>query len=185
MSQTTIPAQPEIATPRLRLRPLRAADAGLIALYVSDLRVAGTTASIPHPYPPGLAEGFIERTRAPGAAETVWAMDAGEDDENGLIGCISLKRREAGVAEIGYWVAPAFWGTGYASEAVEGLAAWAADEGLAALTAVVMQENAASIKVLTRAGFAYEGEAEMHSLALGRMVPSFRYRKVLGRKSGS
>ena len=33
---------------------------------------------------------------------------------------IGLKPSGEGVAEIGYWVAPAFWNTGYASEAVEG-----------------------------------------------------------------
>ena len=30
------------------------------------------------------------------------------------------------MAEIGYWVAPAFWGTGYASEAVEAVVGFAA-----------------------------------------------------------
>ena len=64
MSVTTPHPQPEIVTPRLRLRRLRPRDAGLVALYCSDRRVAWTTASIPHPYPPGAAEGFVERVLA-------------------------------------------------------------------------------------------------------------------------
>ena len=50
--------------------------------------------------------------------------------------------------------------------------AWAAARGLRALTAEVFQDNPASIRVLTRAGFAYEGEGEIYSLARGAMVPT-------------
>ena len=65
----------------------------------------------------------------PGAAETVWALDTGEAGENGLIGLISLKAAGEGVAEIGYWVAPAFWNAGYAGEAVEAVVAEARAAG--------------------------------------------------------
>ena len=54
----SLSAQPEIVTPRLRLRRLRPRDAALIALYASDRRVAWATAVIPHPYPPGAAEAL-------------------------------------------------------------------------------------------------------------------------------
>ena len=120
MSETVLHPQVDIATPRLRLRGLQPRDAALIALHASDARVAQHDRVIPHPYPPGLAESFVERARAPGARDRVWALDAGEEGENGLIGLIALKPRGDGEAEIGYWVAPAFWGTGYAGEAVEG-----------------------------------------------------------------
>jgi RimJ/RimL family protein N-acetyltransferase len=180
MSETVLHPQVDIATPRLRLRGLKPRDAALIALHASDARVANMTAVIPHPYPPGLAESFVERARAPGARDRVWALDAGEEGENGLIGLIALKPRGDGEAEIGYWVAPAFWGTGYAGEAVEGVASWAAARGLRALVAEVFQDNPASIRVLNRAGFAYEGEGEIHALGRGAMVPTFRYRLRLG-----
>ena len=94
------------------------------------------------------------------ATEIVWALDAGADGENGLIGAdrAAAARRRAS-REIGYWVAPAFWGAGYASEAVEarGRPRRAARAG-ATLTAQVFQDNLASARVLTRAGFAYVGE---------------------------
>ncbi|MBP7241986.1 GNAT family N-acetyltransferase [Amaricoccus sp.] len=172
--------QPDIVTARLRLRPLRPRDAALIALHAGDRRVAAATALIPHPYPPGAAEAFIERVTAPGATERCWAIDAGEGGGNGLIGTIGLEPAGDGVAAIGYWVAPAFWNVGYASEAVEGLIAFAAGDGWRALTAEVFQDNLASAKVLTRAGFAWEGEGEGHSVARGAMVPTFRYRLDLG-----
>ena len=79
MSETVLHPQVDIATPRLRLRGLKPRDAALIALHASDARVANMTAVIPHPYPPGLAESFVERARAPGARDRVWALDAGEE----------------------------------------------------------------------------------------------------------
>lgn len=170
----------ELTTPRLRLRPLRRRDAALIGLHASDRRVAWMTTTIPHPYPPGQAEAFVERSLSPAATEIVWAIDAGADDENGLIGVVRLTRRPEGEAEINYWVAPAFWGTGYASEAVEAVVRWARATGWTALTAEVLQDNVASVKVLTRAGFEYEGEGEVHALARGAMAPTFRYRHRLG-----
>jgi RimJ/RimL family protein N-acetyltransferase len=102
-------------------------------------------------------------------------MDSGMDGENGLIGLISLEARGARVLELGYWVAPAFWGTGYASEAVEAIVGYVASGFDGTITAEVLQENDAAAKVLTRSGFRYLGEGEAHSVARGAMVPTFRY----------
>jgi RimJ/RimL family protein N-acetyltransferase len=169
---------PDLVTTQLRLRRPRLADAGLIALDVSDARVARMTTAILHPYPPGAAEAFIERALSPAATGTIWILDTGADDENGLVGMISLKTRN-GEAEIGYWVAPAFWGAGFAGEAVEAVVGHAASLGLSAVMAQVFQDNPASIKVLTRAGFDYLGEGEAHSVARGGMTPTFRYQRLL------
>lgn len=174
---TVVHLQPELVTERLRLRPLEAADAGLIHLYANDVRVARMTTSIPHPYPPGSAEALVARAAAPDAEKTVWALDTG--GENGLIGLVSARPAGEGVAEVSYWVAPAFWNAGYAGEAVEAVVAELTRQGYAALTAEVFQENLASARVLTRAGFAYEGEGEAHSVSRAAMVPTFRYRRTL------
>lgn len=180
---TILTLQPELRTPRLVLRRLRPADAALIGLYASDARVAKMTATIPHPYPPGQAEAYVERLLARPGRETVWAIDSGAgqeaggaEQENGLIGVIGLKALGDGSAEITYWLAPAFWGTGYASEAVEALLPEAGRRGLVALVAQVFQDNAGAARVLSRAGFGYIGESETFSVARNAMVPTFRYR---------
>ena len=168
---------PELVTQRQRLRPLRRGDAGLVHLYASDARVARMTTSIPHPYPPGGAEAFIERLSRSDAAETVLALDTGGD--NGLIGLVSLAPRADGTAALSYWVAPAFWNAGYAGEAVEAVVDRTRRLGLAALTAETFQDNLPSARVLTRAGFAFEGEGAAHSVARGAVAPTFRYRLAL------
>ena len=67
--------QPVIETERFVLRPLRPSDAGMIAHYTSDRRVAQGTRAIPHPLPPGAAEDFVARALSPSRTEDVWAID--------------------------------------------------------------------------------------------------------------
>ena len=185
MSETIL--QPvDIVTERLRLRRFRPSDAALVELMASDRRVAWMTERVPHPYPPGVAAGFVARVAAGTADEIGWAIDTdlgtgtGDDEaENGLIGTIMLRLDGPGTARGGYWLAPAFWGTGYATEALEGVVGFARDAGFEALTARVFQDNPASVKVLMHAGFAYVDDGEAYSLARGTMVPTHNYRLVL------
>ncbi|WP_111428405.1 GNAT family N-acetyltransferase [Rhodobacteraceae bacterium DSL-40] len=184
------PIESEIATARLRLRRLCRSDAALLALYASDARVARMTAHIPHPYPPGQAEAFVERALSPSSPIHYWAIVIGgaveeipEDGTirtNSLIGLVSLRPAGDGSAEIAYWVAPAVWGTGYASESVRTICEAAGRWGIHTITAQVFQDNAASIRVLMRTGFTYMGAGETHSVARGAMVPTFLYRRASG-----
>ena len=178
MSETIL--QPvDLVTERLRLRRFQRSDVALVELYASDARVARMTERIPHPYPPGLAASFIERVGAGTPDEIGWAVDIGAEAENGLIGTIMLRITAPGVARIGYWLAPAFWGTGYASEAAEAVVGFAAGAGFHEVTARVFQDNPASVKVLLRAGFVYVDDGEVYSVARGSMVPTHNYRRLI------
>jgi RimJ/RimL family protein N-acetyltransferase len=178
MKQETIAAQAVIEAPRMLLRPLRPSDAGLLAMYAGDRRVADMTSTIPHPYPPGAAEAFIARSHAPGRAEVVWAMDATEMGGAELMGVIALRQMDREQSEIGYWVAPAMWNTGFASEAVRALVA-ANPLGNRTIFASVFQDNPGSARVLTNAGFDYLGDAETFSVARNAKVPTWTYLKRL------
>lgn len=174
MKLETIDAQPTIAAERFDLRPLRPSDAGLVALYAGDARVANNTTSIPHPLPPGATEAFIARAQAPDRAEDVWAIDATKSEGSELLGLVSLERLERAQSEIGYWVAPACWNTGIASAAVEALIA-ANPQDCRTLFASVFQDNPASARVLTNCGFRYLGDAEAFSVARGATVQTWTY----------
>lgn len=178
MLQDTITDQPRIEAERFVLRPPRRADIGLLSLYVADKRVADGTRSIPHPLPPGLVEGYVARATAPERVEDVWIMDGGENGHE-LLGVISLSRMDRGQSQLGYWVAPAYWNTGIASEAVRALVA-ANPLGNATMFAEVFQDNPASARVLVNAGFEYIGDAEAHSLARGANVPTWTYIRKMG-----
>lgn len=179
MELATIVVQPVIPAERFVLRPIRKSDAGLMALYTGDRRVAEATRSIPHPLPPGATEAFIARAMSTGRDQDVWVMDGSAHHLAEVLGVIGLKRMDRGQSEIGYWVAPAFWNTGFASEAVRTLVE-ANPQGARTIFAEVFQDNPVSARVLTNCGFEYIGDAETWSVARGGMVPTWTYLKKLG-----
>lgn len=163
---------PILDTNRLTLRPLRDSDAGLIALYAGDIRVAQHLAVVPHPYPPGAAEAYVERTLNGESDEIVWAMEL----NNELIGVIGIRPKDGARANIGYWLAPQLWGAGYTPEALEAVVDFARSMGLVGLDAAVHQDNQASARVLIKEGFEYCGDNDTHSVARNGMVRSWNYR---------
>lgn len=172
----------EIAAGRFLLRPVRKSDAGLCAMYAGDRRVAEATRSIPHPLPPGAIEAFIARAMA-GTGEKIWVMDGTATGLGEVLGIISLKpmeqgQKDRGQSEIGYWVAPALWNTGIASEAVRALVA-ANPLGDRTIFAEVFQDNPGSARVLTNAGFEYLGDAETFSVARNSRVATWTYVRKL------
>jgi RimJ/RimL family protein N-acetyltransferase len=170
--------QPVIETERFALRPLRRSDAGLLALYAGDARVAKNTRTIPHPMPPGAVEAFIARAQAEARTEDVWAIDATGHGQSDMMGIVALKQLDRGQSEISYWVAPAFWNTGIASDAVKALIA-ANPRRDQVIYGVVFQDNPASARVLTNAGFEYLGDAEAFSVARNASVRTWTYLRKL------
>ncbi len=167
-----------IATDRLALRPVRRSDAGLFALYAGDRRVAEATQGIPHPLPPGAAEAFVARAMAVGGDEDIWAMDGTRAGLPEVLGVISLKKMDRAQSEVAFWVAPAFWNHGIASEAVGALVA-ANPQKNCTLFAEAFQDNPGSARVLTNAGFQYLGDAESFSVARGTTAPTWTYIRKL------
>ncbi|MGB3688931.1 MAG: GNAT family N-acetyltransferase [Jannaschia helgolandensis] len=163
-----------LTTSRLTLRPLRRSDMGLIDLYAGDKRVALNTPSIPHPLPPGATDAFVTRVMAGEGEDTVWAMDATAAGLDEIVGVVSLKRMDRDQWEIGYWVGPAVWNTGLASEAVTALIE-ANPMNAKQIFGTIFQDNPASARVLTNAGFDYIGDAETFCVARNAVVPTWTY----------
>ncbi len=177
------PTLAEISAGRFLLRPVRRSDAGLFSMYAGDRRVAEATQSIPHPLPPGASEAFVTRAMKHGGPEDIWAIDGTAAGLAEVLGVISLKRMDEtkwdrGQSEIGYWVAPAFWNTGIASEAVRALVS-ANPQKNRTIFAEVFQDNPGSARVLTNAGFEYLGDAESFSVARNARVPTWTYIRKL------
>ncbi len=174
MKQETIMVQAAIDAQRMILRPLRTSDLGLVGMYAADRRVAEMTTTIPHPLPPGVIEALIVRAQAADRREFVWAMDATAFGGSEVLGLISLEQMDRDQSEVGYWVAPAFWNTGIASEAVRALIE-ANPLGNKTIFASVFQDNPGSARVLTNAGFDYLGDAEAFCIARNATVATWTY----------
>ena len=91
---------------------------------------------------------------------------------------IGLKRMDRNQSEVGYWVAPPFWNTGLASDALQALID-ANPLGNETIFASVFQDNPASARVLTHCGFKYLGDAESFSVARNASVPTWTYSRKL------
>ncbi len=171
-------AQAVIAAERFDLRPLRESDQGLLDLYAGDRRVAEMTRTIPHPLPPGSSEALIRRAQTKDRGEDIWALDGSKSGLSELLGLMGLERMDRNQCEIGYWVAPAFWNTHIASEAVEAILK-ANPLGCDTMFASVFQDNPVSARVLTNAGFEYIGDAEAFSVARNGKVATWTYLRKL------
>lgn len=178
MKHDAITAQPVIEAGRFILRSVRKSDVGLLALYTGDRRVAEATRSVPHPLPPGATEAFIARAQSDDRVEDVWVMDGSAQAMGEVLGVIGLKHMDRGQSEVSYWVAPALWNTGFASEALRALVD-ANPQKNRTLFAEVFQDNAVSARVLTNCGFNYLGDAETYSVARGARVPTWTYLRKL------
>ena len=80
-------------------------------------------------------------------------------ESGAFIGWFSLKYAgRSPDVEIGYWLLPAAWGNGFATEGAEALLAYGFDDvGLERVIGVTHRDNVASQRVLMKAGLADQG----------------------------
>ncbi len=171
--ETVIP-QAIISADRFVLRPMRRSDAGLVAHYCADPRVANASRNIANPYPPGAAEAMVDRALGPDRVEDIWVMDGSAHGQSEVLGLITMTAMDRKQSEITYWVAPAFWKTGLATEAVKSIVA-ANPQGAEHLFAAVFQDHPGTARVLTNCGFDYLGDAEEYCLARKTVLPTWTY----------
>ena len=108
----------------------------------------------------------LERQRMWNGRYGAWAI---ESRETGLVVGTALIKPLKGVTipwtddiEIGWHLARAEWGKGYATEMGRGLIEYARTIGLSRLHAVVEANNERSIAVATRLGFTHRGQTRQY-----------------------
>ena len=162
---------PVLETARLILRAPRLGDAKGIAALANDRHIAENTARIPHPY------------RLADAKDWIGAANKNSDEEHyvitlasgTLIGACGLETREG--PSIGYWLGQAYWGKGYATEALHALIDHAfGDRGHEVLLAGARISNPASRRVLEKCGFQWTGVRLSRIRAINSAAPIDRFR---------
>ena len=153
-------------TPRLTLRPGWPEDAPALARAIAHEEVAFKLSRLPWPYTLAHAEDWLARAPEPdNHAFLIFAHDRGPRPE--LVGGMGLHPWD-GDLEIGYWLTPAAWGQGYATEAgraVVGIARHAL--GRDRLRGRHNVDNPASGHVLRKLGFRETGRCTTPCLARG------------------
>ena len=144
-----------LLTERLLLRRSRPEDAEAISVYRSDPDV--------HRYqgwdrtdPEGVEAEIREMSsRLPGAPGGWVQLSVEEREGHRLVGDVGLSpaEDEPGVIKVGYTVAPAFQGQGYATEAIDALVAYAFEAlGADIVRAYASADNVASLRVAEKVG---------------------------------
>jgi RimJ/RimL family protein N-acetyltransferase len=158
-------------TPRLLLRPGWAEDAPALAAGIADEMIVRNLATAPWPYSLRDAEAFLAQPRDP--AMPSFLVFERTDGAPNLVGSCGLGRRPSGAVEMGYWIARAHWGRGFATEASFALIDIARTLGFAQLEGSHFVDNPASGRVLEKLGFKPLGiTAPRMSCARGMEAPS-------------
>lgn len=164
------------ATVRLAMRPVRIEDAEAAHAIFADVALMTYWTHAAHDRLEQTVAALEERMAAPGWA--FWAITLPADDR--LIGTLAAsEKRQGGVFEIGYSLARAQSGCGYAREAVAGLIDRLFAQGARRVFADTDPDNATSNRLLEALGFTLEarlrGEWHTHigvrdSLIWGRLA---------------
>ena len=158
-------------TPRLLLRPGFPEDAPALAAAIADETIVRNLAVVPWPYGLRDAEAFLASPRDPVLPS--FLIFERTDGAPLLIGSCGLHRRPSGAVELGYWIARAHWGRGFATEACSALIDIARTLGLSRVEAGHFIDNPASGRVLEKLGFEPSGIiAPRMSCARGAEVPA-------------
>ena len=79
-------------------------------------------------------------------------------------------------AEIGYWLGEPFWGRGIATEALDAMTRYAIEtHALTRMYALPFAWNAASCRVLEKAGYVLEGRLRRSAIKDGVVIDQLQY----------
>ena len=161
-----------------QVRSFYTEDAEALAKYANNRSIwRNIRDAFPHPYRLEDAEAWI-RMASRQFPEVSFAIA----DANEVIGTIGLGLQtdvNYRSAEIGYWLGEPFWGRGIATAALQALTEYAfANYDLIRLFAYVYDWNPASVRVLEKAGYAFEGRLRKSATKDGQTVDQLLYAMV-------
>jgi RimJ/RimL family protein N-acetyltransferase len=166
-----------LQTPRLMLRPVAPGDEDAMFEIFSDPVVMRYWSTPPWTRREQAAE-LVAVEAAGLAAGTSVRLAVVRPDDGALVGTFSIFALEEGSrrAEVGYALARAVWGQGYAQEAGLAVVRYAFDVlGLRRLEADIDPRNVASARILERLGFTREGLLRERWIVAGEVSDSALY----------
>lgn len=152
------------------IRSWRPEDAAALARAINDEAVqANLRDGLPFPYTVSDAEAFIGFALS--AGDGMYSFAVTENDA--CIGSISVTRGEnihRLTGELGYYIARERWGRGYATRAVREICRYVFENtDIVRIYAEPFADNAASCRVLEKAGFTLEGTLRANAIKSGRI----------------
>jgi len=166
----------ELRGTQVRLRDVRAADEdGLLAIVGDDTVTRWLSFdSRSRDDVRGMLSAAAERsTRDPREDYYLGVVEPATDD---LVGLAMLSLAGVKAGKLGYAVRAASWGRGYATDAARTLVDFGFQKvGLHRISAAIGPDNTASLAVVERLGFQYEGRIRDHVFTNGGWRDSLLY----------
>ena len=160
------------------LRPWRESDATGIVRHANDRDVwLNLRDQFPHPYGTADAHAYIQSVVSQ-SPPLSFAIVVGDDPAGG-IGLRPGTDIERCSAEIGYWVGRTYWGRGIMTAAVRAVTTYAFTSlDLVRVFALPFTDNAASVRVLEKAGYMREGLLRSSAIKAGQVRDQYLYAAV-------
>ena len=160
------------------VRPWRDSDAPALARYANNRKIwLNLRDGFPHPY--GIENAHAYLAMVARQDPITFATIATPEESIGAIGISIGKDVHRLTAEMGYWLAEPYWGRGITTEAVAAFTeSMFSRFGLIRIHAEPYAWNAASCRVLEKAGFVLEGRLRGNAIKDGRIVDSLMYARV-------
>jgi ribosomal-protein-alanine N-acetyltransferase len=168
---------------RCVVRPWAMDDAAALVRHANNLNVAKQLRDrFPHPYTRSDAREFLKYATASSDPSNLAIEVDGE--AAGAIGYVPGADVERFSAEIGYWLGEAHWGRGIVTEALRLVTEAIFERNMLRLFALPFADNAASVRVLEKAGYTREGLLRSSSVKFGSPRDQFIYARVNARWRG-
>jgi ribosomal-protein-alanine N-acetyltransferase len=157
------------------VRSWKTTDVASLVVHANNRRIAEQLRDgFPHPYTARDGRTFIRRVRSE-RPETAFAI-AVSGEAVGGIGYVLRPDVERVSAEIGYWLGEPFWGRAIVTEALVAVTHYAVQtHGLTRVFAVPFATNAASCRVLEKAGYTLEARLRRSAVKDGVIIDQLQY----------
>ena len=163
-----------------RIREWRMDDKDALAALLNNKNILNNLRDgLPYPYTAADAEAYIAAMRAADRAKTFAFAIAAED---ALVDSIGVFRRDnihERTAEMGYYIGEPYWGRGFGTSAVKQTCRYVFEHtDIIRIFAEPFAHNAASCRVLEKAGFQLEGVLRSNAVKNGSVLDMKLYALV-------
>lgn len=162
------------------IRPWEMRDAAELAAIINHKTIQDNLRDgIPYPYTKEDGESFIAGMIGAERGKVFAFAITADEKVVGSIGVFRQDNIHDRSAELGYYVAEEYWGKGVCTDAVRRVCEYVfAHSDIIRIFAEPFAGNAASCRVLEKAGFQYEGTLRSNAVKNGRILDMKMYARI-------
>jgi RimJ/RimL family protein N-acetyltransferase len=168
-----------IESKRFILRPFKKGDEKLLMQNINNRTIARNTLRIPYPYKLKDARWWINHNLKLDKKKKKHEINFAIEVDGKVVGGIGLDKIWQHCAEIGYWLGKKYWGQGIMTKAVKLVTQHGFNKlKLRRIYAFVFPWNKASVAVLKKNGYKFEGKLRKHVRKGNKFLDDYLFAKV-------